>query len=135
MDDAELFDVFEVEDSVETVPLKPAKATKEHRTKKSKKEHKEKKKSTPHQDDEDVSSKNKRALEQRHFNGDDMPEDSRKSKKSRKIEPQPIVVDSFETETEQIVPATQGLQGTPLTSADQNIVIKKRVCVLIPLVC
>ena len=34
-------------------------------------------------------------------------------------------MDSFETESDQIVPATQGLQG--IAPTDQNIVIKKRV--------
>ena len=47
------------------------------------------------------------------------------AKKMRKLADNPIIVDSFETETDQIVPATTGLQGVAPT--DQNIVIKKRV--------
>jgi len=47
------------------------------------------------------------------------------SKKPRKNEENPIVVDSFESESDQVVPATHGLQG--IVPTDQNIVIKKRV--------
>jgi hypothetical protein len=47
------------------------------------------------------------------------------ARKMRKLADNPIIVDSFETETDQIVPATTGLQGVAPT--DQNIVIKKRV--------
>ena len=55
-------------------------------------------------------------------NGSPFPSVSKKAKKSAE---DPIVVDSFETESEQVVPATQGLQGNaPL---DDKIVIKKRV--------
>jgi hypothetical protein len=46
--------------------------------------------------------------------------------KRKKIAQNPIVVDSFETESDQIVPAAQGLQGAPV-DGDSNIVIKKRV--------
>jgi hypothetical protein len=57
----------------------------------------------------------------------DVEEDDAKvvSKKPRNIDSAPIIVDSFEKESDQIVPATQGLQGVAPT--DQNIVIKKRV--------
>jgi hypothetical protein len=48
---------------------------------------------------------------------------SKRSRRANQVEP--IVVDSFETETDQIVPATQGLQG--IAPTDQNIIIKKRV--------
>jgi len=47
------------------------------------------------------------------------------AKKMRTLADDLIIVDSFETETDQIVLATTGLLGVALT--DQNIVIKKRV--------
>lgn len=53
------------------------------------------------------------------FNVDNNPEPETKAI------PTQVVVDSFETESDQIVPATQGLQG--IAPTDQNIVIKKRV--------
>jgi hypothetical protein len=112
MDDAELFDVFAVEETpVVQVP----------NTVKTKKHKKEKKKASNQVEDEPIT--NKRALE-RAANEDESA--THKVKKQRKTEPQPIIVDSFETESDQIVPATQGLQGVPLAT-DQNIVIKKRV--------
>jgi hypothetical protein len=54
---------------------------------------------------------------------------SKKEKKGKKekskAKDNPIVVDSFETESDQIVRATTGLQGVAPT--DENIVIKKKV--------
>jgi hypothetical protein len=114
MDDSELFDVFDVDNNPEPVqkgPVAPIERTKsqKHRSKDNKPDSNgiaSGKRPHDKQDDQDV-------------------EERTMIKKSRKNIEDPVVVDSFETESEQIVPATMGLQGTAPT--DANIVIKKRV--------
>ena len=127
MDDLELFDVFNVDNNPEpeqkTIQAPPREKPKKQ--KKSKHENTAAKEVTanggvhgkrPH---EHVSTEN----------GIQQPMDgvhaTEVAKKPRKLADNPIIVDSFETETDQIVPAATGLQGVAPT--DQNIVIKKRV--------
>ena len=127
MDDLELFDVFNVDNNPEpeqkTIQAPPREKPKKQ--KRSKHENTAAKEVTanggvhgkrPH---EHVSPEN----------GVQQPMDGVQTtgaaKKPRKLADNPIIVDSFETETDQIVPAATGLQGVAPT--DQNIVIKKRV--------
>jgi len=139
MDDAELFDVFNVDNSPEP-PRKtvPGEATHLQRESKKKKLKTEKQQVRQNESalDEATSPTNGSKAKRSHDdvieissddNGDEgLPEESpRHSKKSRTEEANPIVLDSFEKESDQIVRATQGLQGAPVT--DENIVIKKRV--------
>ena len=139
MDDAELFDVFNVDNSPEP-PRKtvPGEATHLQRESKKKKLKTEKQQVRQNESalDEATSPTNGSKAKRSHddvieISSDDSddggpPEESpRLSKKSRTAEANPIVLDSFEKESDQIVRATQGLQGAPVT--DENIVIKKRV--------
>lgn len=115
MDDSELFDVFDVDNNPEPVqkgpvaPIERTKSQKKHRSKDTK-------------PDSNGIASGKRPLDKQ---DDQDVEERTMIKKSRKNIADPVVVDSFETESEQIVPATMGLQGTAPT--DANIVIKKRV--------
>ena len=128
MDDSELFDVFNVDNNPEpeqkTIQAPPRE--KQKKQKKSKHENTTATKEVianggvngkrPH---DDVSTEND---VQQPMDG---VQTTGAAKKSRKLADNPIIVDSFETETDQIVPATTGLQGVAPT--DHNIVIKKRV--------
>ena len=124
MDDSELFDVFNVDNNPEpeqkTIPAQ----NKKRKAKKPKKSREDK--STTNQGTSTNGVNGKRSHEDLSIKSD-VEEDDLEivSKKPRKIDEAPIIVDSFETETDQIVPATQGLQG--IAPTDQNIVIKKRV--------
>jgi hypothetical protein len=120
MDDLELFDVFSTDNNPEPVQ-KTASTTHKPKVKKSKKSKEEK------------STTNDTANGKRHH--DEPSENSTETdatnnevgpitKRKRKNVENPIVVDSFETESDQIVPAAQGL-GAPVT--DHNIIIKKKV--------
>ena len=130
MDDPELFDVFNVDDASE-----PAQRAMQslRRDKFNTSEKKEVKKSAKTETPVNGVQR-KRSYDDavpngilQSTNGEDV---SHISKRSRKREENPIVVDSFETESEQVVPATQGLQG--IAPVDKNIVIKKRVSTLFP---
>jgi len=121
MDDSELFDVFDVDNNPEPAakdPAPPIERSKSHK-KKSKRDPSESHANGP-------SANGKRPHEDKQ--GKHTQEGTPPVKKPRKRAEDPIVVDSFETESDQIVPATTGLQGT--VPADANIVIKKRVCPL-----
>ena len=130
MDDPELFDVFTVDNNPEP-PRKTLIVTEEHKIKKSKKERpkeKDKKKS----EDGGINLRRlqdtKKRRKEQQSNDEDQTsgtESYKTAKRPRKVPEQPVIVDSFETETDQIVPAAQGLQGAAIT--DQNIIIKKRV--------
>lgn len=115
MDDSELFDIFDVDNNPEPAQktiAAPVERSKSHKSKSKKDKH-----------DSNGVSNGKRA----HNEADESrTEDRTLVKKARKNVEDPIVVDSFETESDQIVPATSGLQGT-VPPADANIVIKKRV--------
>jgi hypothetical protein len=145
MDDAELFDVFSIDNDIDAPA--PATATvaahlkDKTKKKKSKADNKNKKQSIKTGDgqanEQTTSPKGKRShFEVIEISSDDnetgriAPEDSpRPTKKARKVEANPVVVDSFETESDQIVRAAEGLQGVPVT--DENIVIKKKVSKLL----
>ena len=121
MDDSELFDVFNIDNNPEPVQ-KTVRGVQRVQSKKSRKSGK----------GEGVSNETpansvngKRSHDQSRNDEKNNLKSTQISKKPRKNNDAPIVVDSFETESDQIVPATQGLQGT--APADQNIVIKKRV--------
>jgi FtsZ-interacting cell division protein YlmF len=124
MDDSELFDVFNVDNNPEpetkTIPT-------QNKTQKAKKPKKSKEdKSTTNQRTSSNGATGKRFHEDLSTKSDVEEDDVEVvSKKPRKIDETPVIVDSFETESDQIVPATQGLQG--IAPKDQNIVIKKRV--------
>jgi len=124
MDDSELFDVFNIDNNPEpeqkTIPTQ----NKKRKPKKPKKTTDEK--STTNKDQSTNGVSGKRSHEDLSTKSDaDEDEVEVVSKKPRKLDETPIIVDSFETESDQIVPATQGLQG--IAPTDQNIVIKKRV--------
>lgn len=127
MDDAELFDVFNIDNNPEPVQTTVHGQQQKDKPKKPKKPKDEK------QGSGDIASNGvtgKRSHEQFSTKGGGPEQEvggsaSHMSKKPRKPNNAPVVVDSFETESDQIVPATQGLQGIAVT--DQNIVIKKRV--------
>ena len=124
MDDSELFDVFNIDNNPEpeqkTIPTQ----NKKRKPRKPKKTTGEK--STTNKDQSINGFSGKRSHEDPSTKSDvDEDEVEVVSKKPRKIDETPIIVDSFETESDQIVPATQGLQG--IAPTDQNIVIKKRV--------
>jgi hypothetical protein len=124
MDDSELFDVFNIDNNPEpeqkTIPTQ----NKKRKAKKPKKSKEDK--STTNQGTSTNGASRKRSHEDLSTKSDAEEDDVEiVSKKPRKIGETPIVVDSFETESDQIVPATQGLQG--IAPTDQNIVIKKRV--------
>ena len=127
MDDSELFDVFNVENNPE-----PAQKTIQGLPR----EKPKKPEKSKHEKDvvRDAAAKggvngkrpyeqvSREAKKERQIDGQ---ESTGVAKKPRKLADHPIIVDSFETETDQIVPATTGLQGVAPT--DQNIVIKKKV--------
>jgi hypothetical protein len=145
MDDAELFDVFSIENDTEAPA--PATATvashlkEKTKKKKSKTDNKHKAKQIikkeEHTNKQPPSPRGKRShVEVIEISSDEnvagvaAPDDSpRPAKKPRKAEAHPVVVDSFETESDQIVRAAEGLQGVPVT--DENIVIKKKVSKLL----
>lgn len=116
MDDSELFDVFSLDNNPEpelkTVSVPVTEDLKKPKPPK-------------------VPSKNGSTGKRSHDMADDAADETNgshsppASKKARKNIEDPIVVDSFETESDQVVPATQGLQG--IAPVDENIVIKKRV--------
>jgi hypothetical protein len=115
MDDSELFDVFSTDNNPEPEQKTAASSLKT----KSKKPKKQKK------DKVLKSASGKRS----HDESEDAVEEEKTSpivKRHRRNSENPIIVDSFETESDQIVPAAQGLQGT--AAPDHNIVIKKKVC-------
>jgi hypothetical protein len=141
MDDAELFDVFSIDNDAEA-PAPAAATVAAHlsertRKKKSKANGKNKAehsiKTEEQATEQSPSPMGKRShVDVIEISSDDdeaggaAPDDSpRPAKKARKAEANPVVVDSFETESDQIVRAAEGLQGAPVT--DENIVIKKRV--------
>src|SRR5271155_1791574 len=131
MDDSGLFDVFNVDNNPEPAQ-KTIQAPPHEKPKKQKKSKHENivakykfsangggggvKGKRPHDHVSTETSKGKQM---------DGVESTGAAKKMRTLADDPIIVDSFETETDQIVPATTGLQGVAPT--DQNIVIKKRV--------
>jgi len=128
MDDSELFDVFNEYNNPE--PLQKTTAgTKDVERKKSKKD----KKKDNSKDTQNGTHQRKRSLDETSEKMDvdgetgeiDAAEVSGITKKVRKNTQQPIVVDSFETESDQVVPAIAGLQG--IAPTNDNIVIKKRV--------
>jgi hypothetical protein len=128
MDDSELFDVFSVDNNPEpvqkTAPGPQKKAKKAKHTK-------QEKKAT-----EDTVN-GKRSHDDTSSNSAEPEENGTHvvpvSKRHRKNTQNPIIVDSFETESDQIVPAAQGLQGTAV--ADHNIIIKKKVFLLLLIYC
>jgi len=127
MDDADLFDVFN-EDNNPEPQQKTIQGTKGSKVKKSKKEKKDKSKETHNgihkkRSHEEINPSHD--MEDEENEVIDNEESTRLNKKPRKIAEHPIVVDSFETETDQIVPATTGLQGT--VPASDTIVLKKKV--------
>jgi hypothetical protein len=129
MDDSELFDVFNIDNNPEpvqnTVPgiqREDSRKLKKWKTEKFKSDDSSSNEVNGKRSYVEVSTK----MEE---DGVDGSENTPVPKKSRKNDNAPIVVDSFETETDQIVPATQGLQGAAVT--DHNIVIKKRVSLYI----
>jgi len=139
MDDADLFDVFTIDNNPEP-PRKTIASETTHIQQQAKKKKLKKDKQQVLKDEsaleEATSPTNGSKAKRSHDdvieissddNGDEgLPEESpRHSKKSRTEEANPIVLDSFEKESDQIVRATQGLQGAPVI--DENIVIKKRV--------
>jgi hypothetical protein len=119
MDDSELFDIFDVDNNPEPVQKSapaPVQRSKSHK--------KKSKKDTSESQSNGIAN-GKRPHDSNKDTGEEVEERETPVKKVRKIVQDPIVVDSFETESDQIVPATTGLQGTLPT--DANIVIKKRV--------
>lgn len=132
MDDSELFDVFNVDNNPE-----PAQKTIQAPPREKPKKQKESKHENTVANDKVTANggggggvKGKRphdhvSTETNKAKQMDGVESIGIAKKMRKMADNPIIVDSFETETDQIVPATTGLQGVAPT--DQNIVIKKRV--------
>ena len=116
MDDSDLFDVFDVDNNPEPIQNAPTAPLERQKSQK------HKSKGPSKQESNGVVAIGKRAHDKR--DGDDA-EGKMTVKKARKNIEDPIVVDSFETESEQIVPATTGLQGTAPT--DAKIIIKKRV--------
>lgn len=144
MDDAELFDVFGIDNDAEAAA--PAATVAAHlsqktRKKKSKATSKNKAEQSTRKEEpateQSTSPKGKRShVDVIEISSDDgeaggaVPDDSpRPAKKARKADANPVVVDSFETESDQIVRAAEGLHGEPVT--DENIVIKKRVSTLL----
>jgi len=130
MDDSELFDVFNVDNNPEpaqkTIQAPPREKPKKQ--KKSKHENVAAKETTANGGGAGVSGKRPHdhvSTETSQEQQMDGVENTGVAKKVRKLADNPIIVDSFETETDQIVPATTGLQG--VAPKDQNIVIKKRV--------
>jgi hypothetical protein len=120
MDDLELFDVFSTDNNPEPVQ-KTASTAPKPKVKKSKKPKKER----PTTND---TANGKRHHDEPSENGTETDATNGEigpiaKRKRRNIE-NPIIVDSFETESDQIVPAAQGL-GAPV--ADHNIIIKKKV--------
>lgn len=130
MDDSELFDVFTVDNNPEPEQKTIARPERP-KSKKDKKDRKEKHKSKSK--DASNGSNGKRAHDDDSQNSvgendiDGTDSSPPATKRLRKKE-NPIVVDSFETESDQIVRATTGLQGAAPT--DENIVIKKKVAIL-----
>lgn len=124
MDDSELFDVFSIGNNPEPVQ-KTAPGIHRQKSKKSKKPDTDKKATASDASTDVVIGKRPYDEGNDKSNDIDGGESTQVSKKPRKRNDTPIVVDSFETESDQIVPATQGLQG--LAPPDHNIVIKKRV--------
>src|SRR5271169_4839426 len=126
MDDSELFDVFKIDNDPEP-EQKTISGTKTQKPKKPKKSKDEKNATAVNEKSTNGPSNGKRGHKDLSANSDeeDGVETATISKRHRKLGENPIVVDSFETESEQIVPATQGLQG--IAPTDQNIIIKKRV--------
>jgi hypothetical protein len=126
MDDLELFDVFNVDNNPE-----PEQKTIQGLARDKPKRQKTSKHEKSIANDESANGvSGKRSYDQVSTAGgrkqeDDGGESTTVTKRLRKMAENPIIVDSFETETDQIVPATQGLQGAART--DQNIIIKKRV--------
>ena len=116
MDDSDLFDVFDVDNNPEPIQNAPPAPLERQKSQKHKSKDPNKHESNG------VVAIGKRAHDKR--DGDDA-EGQTTVKKARKNIEDPIVVDSFETESEQIVPATTGLQG--IAPTDANIIIKKRV--------
>ena len=124
MDDSELFDVFNVDNNPEPEQTTIPTQNKKRKAKKPKKSREDK--STTNQEISTNVVNGKRSHEDLSTKSDVEEDDAKVvSKKPRNINEAPIIVDSFEKESDQIVPATQGLQGVAPT--DQNIVIKKRV--------
>ena len=129
MDDSELFDVFTVDNNPEPEQKTIARPERP-KSKKEKKEKKEKSKSKSK--DGSANGVNGKRSHEEHSAKSDDEEDvdgvidlPPSTKRFRKNNDNPIVVDSFETESDQIVRATTGLQGVAPT--DENIVIKKKV--------
>ena len=138
MDDADLFDVFSIDNNPEppqkTIPGEAAHLQQKAKKTRSKRKHEARKDDSVLE--EAISPTNGSKAKRSHDdvvgissddneNGGPPEEFPRSAKKSRKAEANPIVLDSFEKESDQIVRATQGLQGAPVT--DEDIVIKKRV--------
>jgi hypothetical protein len=127
MDDSELFDVFTVDNNPEPEQKTIARPERP----KSKKEKKGKKEKSKAKDGSANGVNGKRSPEEQSAEGDDeedvdgVVDSPPATKRFRKNNDNPIVVDSFETESDQIVRATTGLQGVAPT--DENIVIKKKV--------
>jgi ATP-dependent RNA helicase DOB1 len=121
MDDLELFDVFSTDNNPEPVQ-KTIQGIQKVKPKKEKKEKKDKSKKNSANGD---STNGKRHHDE--ASSHSTPEiDSvgPTKKRHRKDAENPIIVDSFETESDQILPAAQGLGTAP---ADHNIIIKKKV--------
>ena len=130
MDDSELFDVFSIDNNPEPIqkivqgePRESLKKPKKLKTEES--VAKETKTSAIGVNKKRTHDNPAPKDDPRENNESDETTHSRVSKKSRGMTDNPVVVDSFETESDQIIPATQGLQGLPV--ADHNIIIKKRV--------
>ena len=125
--DSELFDVFNIDNNPEpqqkTIPSQSKK-------RKSKKPNKSNKDKSLEGNDPSLDGVNRKRPNEDLTKSDleDDVEPPQTPKKHRKIDEIPIIVDSFETESDQIVPAIQDFEGTPI-QADQNIIIKKRVLV------
>lgn len=139
MDDSELFDIFNIDNNPEpeqkTVVTTTDATTKKRKQKKPKKS-KEEKNVISGKDKSTNGFNGKRSHEDISTTKSDDDEEEEVenttvSKKSRKMDENPIIVDSFETESDQIVPATQGFQG--IAPTDQNIIIKKKVPALLSL--
>jgi hypothetical protein len=131
MDDSELFDVFAIDNNPE--PEQKTIARPERvKSKKDKKDKKEKHKSKSKDASNGLNGKRAHDEDSQNSVGEDDINGADSSppatKKSRRSKENPIVVDSFETESDQIVRATTGLQGVAPT--DENIVIKKKVLIL-----
>jgi hypothetical protein len=123
MDDLELFDVFSADNNPEPAQKTITGHSREKVTKTTR----------PRHENSQVKDKanGKRSYHDSAENGaeeDFDRDDIAPSKRSRKVNENPIVVDSFETESDQIVPVAQGLQGIP-APPDENIIIKKRVTI------